>query len=131
MKKIFLISNGENMAYVAADDMNAALYLLQDEKRGVPSMELTLSTETEPAEGEESEETQTEAQALEISVVDVLAIEKAATEEAVQVYAKQLSNGKIILFPVTEVSDIQASVASESQEINRVYLYTDSAYLVK
>jgi len=128
MKKIFFISNGDNRAYVAADDMNAALYLLKDEKKGVPSMELSLTKEVEATEGEEA---QSEDQALEISLVDVLAIEKAATEEPVMVYAKQLSNGKIILFPVKEVEDIQNSIAAEQQEINRVYYYTDSAYLIK
>jgi len=125
MKKIYLISNGTQKAYVAAENMNAALYLLKDEEKGVPSFELSL--ETEPAEGEEAGESTP----IEISESEATAIEKVAREEAVKVYAKKLSNGKIILVPVTEVADIEATIAKEDQEIQSVYEYSSSAYLVR
>lgn len=127
-KKIYLISNGDKKAYVAAENMNAALYLLKDEEKGVPDFELSLEASSEAAEGEEPT---TESTPIDISEVEPIAIEKVAREEAVKVYAKKLSNGKIILVPVTEVTDIEATIAKEDQEIQSVYEYCSSAYLVK
>lgn len=128
MKKIYLISNGDKSAYVAAENMNAALYLLKDEEKGVPDFELSLESSSEAAEGEEPT---TESTPIDISEVEPIAIEKVAREEAVKVYAKKLSNGKIILVPVTEVADIEATIAKEDQEIQSIYEFHSSAYLIK
>jgi len=128
MKKIYFISNGDKKAYVAAENMNAALYLLKDEEKGVPDFELSLEASSESTEGEG---TTTEAPTIEITEAEPTAIEKVAREEAVKVYAKKLSNGKIILVPVTKVADIEATIAKEDQEIQSVYEYCSSAYLVK
>lgn len=113
MKQIYFFSQGDKMAYVAADNMNSAIYLLQDEKKGVPDFELD--------------------DTVEISVVNVLAIEKAAKDAPIKVYSKEFTTGKTVIFPVESAEDIVTSIANEKNqlEIKRVSLFTESAYLVK
>lgn len=137
MRKIYFIQNGDVNAYVAATDMNAALFLAMDENKGIPGFEINIESEASGDEGEGEGESEggeaTESTSAPFSIreIEVLAIEKVAREEAVKVYAKKLSNGKIILVPVTEAEDIIATIAKEDQEIREVYMYAESAYLIK